>query len=273
MIFRKAKVERERVTEKMAEEAKEKVVETADAPKYVAYAINHDGVYLWDLQTKKLRHYLPLADVKCGIHTDHTYIASILAFNEEFLVLVLSGCCLCKYNWKTRTMVSCALMHSHLDCSFTQASEFWRSTYDLTNVSVKDLVYLPYSSDCYLTCASDERLPQHPRVPVKLETFVPKIPFTHYWEWHHRDLRGYSFIVSLDYDVQINDADDKPIWVDDTISKKLRKESSLAAPYAQITTVALLNCLPGDLLAFAKKLQPFLPYLFEEFALIVAGYL
>ena len=177
-----------------------------EQPKYVAYSIFGNGIYIYYLNTKKLKVYIPLRG-----KLEYVNPTAIISFTDELITFINYGTYLCVYNWKTCTLLSSVSLERRQWCHWVQPNT--RDGYYVTNTNAEKLICMNQTYDEIFEYPLSTNPLDLPSTTIELlrntfdynedkTTYTTRHPG--YFTYRQKDTRGYTYYVSLEYFVEIH---------------------------------------------------------------------
>lgn len=227
-----------------------------DNPKYVAYGSYREGIVIYDMASKEIKQHIQTPGSE--------NIRSIIAFDEQFIVFTTYSE-LCKWNWREQKLIHKQQIYECCYRRYAQLKPGENNQYytrnvdgdfilpDLSGVDAWTINYSWLCSHGFSTTGGNRTITQcEPMLSCSLDRsarqkMIEKLPTKHapYYDFGYKDSRGFSYMVSLEYNVLITDGDDNVIWTDDNVSKFIR----------QLTSVTVLDYLKSDMRVFENQLS------------------
>lgn len=215
-----------------------------ESPKYVAYGIVDDGIYLFDLKTKELKYYFELHKFM-----SYVYPTSIICFTNEIIVFVNKNSSIHIFNHKLNKIISNIYI-----------SEYKYNIYNCqlysnkTNVYKDDIIFNTYNDEEYIKY--NIRTNKYSSCEIKFNELdnsysINTSKYPDYFSFRRSDTYRYKYYVSLEYFVEIT-KDNTLIWEDYNIINNLKINKN---KNVQLSSVSILNGIDRELKIFKKLIN------------------
>ena len=214
-----------------------------ESPKYVAYGIVDDGIYLFDLKTKELKYYFELHKFM-----SYVYPTSIICFTNEVISFVNRNNLIYIFNHKLNKIDTYISNHHNYKIHNCQLYS------NKTNVYNDDIIFNTYDNKEYIKY--NIRTNKYSSCEIKFNELdnshsINTSKYPDYLSFRRSDTYGYKYYVSLEYFVEIT-KDNIIIWEDYDIINKLKINKN---KYVQLSSVSILNGIHRELKIFKKLIN------------------
>ena len=216
-----------------------------ELPRYVAYSVPDDGIYIYYLESKKLKVHIYLA----GQALFYVYPTTIISFTDSVITFINQENRFCVYDWRNNVMISIDTLFDNPYKRCQWAQPLTSDGYYVTNALPERIIGGYYKVDDIVYAFEIPSGMSVDRHMALIETVFQNKDHncsfsTGYYYSRWKDTRGYKYYMSPspEFFVEIR-YQDRAIWADTTVRSTMASE-------ARIETVAVLDALEEDLREF-----------------------